>query len=675
MKKRIMLFLLIISFLIVNISIVFAVTTDVKAPTVSKIAFDKTTNLKPGDKVYLNTDMKDDISGIETAYLMVSRIILNNDTYYSNTEDQSQSLIVHFDEEKPYVIIPDTYKTGTYYVREIDMFDKEDNRSWFYTKEQLQFYKEMYDYLSSGNAGIILNEGTTFDSWLDNMTRNFEPEKTDISITFTVEGIAEDTESPFLAATNILPETINYSDTLTLEFKVSDNNNKMNISVGMSDGSSMQQYFDDTNTSIAKFDYKPYQNKTTGVVYIDYVIITDLFGNVAFYLRDGYDGNLAVDYYKNTCTVCESLGEIKFEVIDDGSLDETPPTLENVTINKNKFPVPSFAKIELEATDDKALSDEAYVSFKSGNKELSTILYLEEDGKYRGELDITQYAELGSYKLTDVVISDAAGNSLLYCNYDEKYKDKDLTIDLEFELTSKFTPDVTTSTISKDIIDIIKNADDKAKITIDATGNRIVKKEVFDAIKGTNKTIYIESNGIEWIFNGQDIKESKDIDVSLAVYYDYNYTDLDADKYSGKALILDFAPNGDLPGPATVRIKLDYTLRSYIGEEVFVYYYDPETDSNKVFSDIVGDSIVLNDNGWFEFKINHNSAYIFTQTKPNEKYVQKETTTIEVNKQTTTENKNTKLNKKLIIIIAISVLVVALALAIIIFIVVKRRKK
>ena len=222
MKKKILTIMMILSLLIVNIGIVFAVTTDVTAPTVNKLTFEESSNLKPGDKVYLNTDMKDDVSGIETVHIWVNRILINNDKYYDNIEEVSQGLEVHFDEEKPYVIIPETYRSGSYYVSEIDMYDKEDNRSWFYTTDQLQYFKEWYDYLSTGTAGAILNEGTTFDSWVDNLTANYEPVRTNISIKFTVEAGAEDTESPLMSSIGEIPETVNYSDSIKFEFKVSD---------------------------------------------------------------------------------------------------------------------------------------------------------------------------------------------------------------------------------------------------------------------------------------------------------------------------------------------------------------------------------------------------------------------------------------------------------------------
>ena len=216
----------------------------------------------------------------------------------------------------------------------------------------------------------------------------------------------------------------------------------------------------------------------------------------------------------------------------------------------------------------------------------------------------------------------------------------------------------------------IHDAKDDAVIAIDATGNPVVQKYIFEEIKGTNKTIHIESNGIEWIFNGKDIENVKDINTSIAVWYDYNYDNLESG-YLEKALILSFAENGQLPGMATVRIKLDYKLREYIGEEVYVYYYDKDDD--KMFTDILGDSIVLNDNGWFEFKISHNSDYILTNKKPDTKYIKEDKELIEANEEFVA-NKEKKSNKKLIIIVC-AIVAVLVVLGIVLVVLRKRNKK
>ena len=672
MKKRIGFVLIFILFMMIGLPVVSAVTTDTKAPTVSKLSFVNGSTVKPGDKVYLNTDIKDDVSGVATVYLWTSRKTVNNDSYYGNAEDVGQALKVEYDENNsPYVMIPSTYIGGSYYIREVELWDKEDNRSWYYTADQMKYFHEMYDYLSSGQASVTLLDDN-FDDWLDGMTGGFEPARSSISVKFTVEAPETDDEAPYVAAFDMKDQKVNYGDTYYFTLKVDDDSDReIYISVGLSNGVSMHQYFDVSKGSIATFEYTPYVHKTMGKISVEYVILEDIYGNTGFYLVDGYKGSLAVDYYKKICKTCESLRkDLYFEVIDDGTQDDEKPVLKDVKINKTEFPIPSFAKLELTATDNKKLANEAYVTFRSDNKELTATLYLQEDNVYRGELEISQYAEVGDYKLTDVSIGDAAGNGVLYCNYNQKYKDEDLDISLGFKLTSKFTPDVTTSTTDKEILQKIHDANDDAVIAIDATGNPVVQKYIFEEIKGTNKTIHIESNGIEWIFNGKDIENVKDINTSIAVWYDYNYDNLESG-YLEKALILSFAENGQLPGMATVRIKLDYKLREYIGEEVYVYYYDKDDD--KMFTDILGDSIVLNDNGWFEFKISHNSDYILTNKKPDTKYIKEDKELIEANEEFVA-NKEKKSNKKLIIIVC-AIVAVLVVLGIVLVILRKRNKK
>lgn len=679
MKKKLLKICLIMLVLIINIGIVFAVTTDTKAPTVTKLTFEKTADLKPGEKVYLNTDMKDDVSGIEKVYIWVSRLTLNNGTYYNNVEDVYQSLEVKFDDKKPYVIIPNVYISGTYYITEIDMFDTEDNRSYFYSKDQLKYFQEQYDYVSSGAAGVTLNEGTTFDSWVDNLTSNYEPVRTNIAVTFTVDAGSADTESPFLAATNINKDKIKYDESVTIDFKVSEDRHNMRVLIGYSSGVTTSTYFNDESGSIYQDVYTPSLHNSTGTIYVDYVILEDTSGNMAFYLRDKAKVDLALDYYQSNCQVCETLREIKFEVEKPTEIDEEPPVLVDVKINKNEFPVPAFAKIELKATDNKKLAYEAYVTFKSTEKEIGATLYLQEDGIYRGELDINQYAELGEYKLTDVVISDTSNNSTFYSSYEHKYRDKELTIDLGFKLTSKFEPTVTTSTIAKDMLEEIQNSAEDATIAIDATGNPIVKKEVFDAIKGTDRVIHIESNGIEWIFNGQDIGETKDIDVSLNIVYDYNSQEFEHDDIIGKSLLLEFADNGDLPATATIRVKLDYTLREYIGERVYIFYYNYDTKADYILYDVIGKSLEISEQGWFEFKINHNSTYLMTQSLVNPDFVTKDKVLIEQEKfeeeinNNKKEEKTEKNSKKEIIIGVVGVVVIAIGVTT--FIVLKNKKK
>ena len=50
--------------------------------------------------------------------------------------------------------------------------------------------------------------------------------------------------------------------------------------------------------------------------------------------------------------------------------------------------------------------------------------------------------------------------------------------------------------------------------------------------------------------------------------------------YIDKSVVILFKDNGELPGISTIRIKLDYVFRSYIGNKIYVYYYDENSKKN-----------------------------------------------------------------------------------------------
>ena len=674
MKKKMGFMLVLIMLIALGIHVVFAITADTKAPTVSYLTFDKET-VKPGDKIYLTTDINDDVSGIDSAYLTVKRIKENNGTYFRNTEDVNKALSVNYEGNRPFVIVPDNYIGGLYYIHEIKLTDKEGNQRYYYTKESSQFNRENYNYLLENN---YLYGNPSFDEWEDKLSGNFDIERSNISVKFTVEaqsGETTDQEAPYVAAFDMGNRKVNYSDTYQFTLKPFDDSNRpISISVGLSNGTSLSmEGFDISRNTIARFTFTPSQSKTIGKVSIEYVILTDIYGNTAFYLIDGYKGKLSYDYYQKICKRCEVLrNDLYFEVIDDGTKDDEKPVLKNVKIEKNEYPIPSFAKLELTATDNKKLADTAYVTFKNGSKEISAMLTLEEDNIYRGELDINQYSEIGEYKLTDVNISDAAGNGVIYSNYDHKYKDEDLKVNLSFKLTSIFTPDITTSTTDLHALQLIHDAKDDAIIAMDATSNPMVSKYIFGEIQGTNKELHIESNGVEWVFKGKDITQPKDIDTSMEIVFDYNFEDFDSSEYLEKALFLKFASNGDLPGIAGVRIKLDYAFRKYLGEKAYVYHYNP--DDTKIFTEINENILELNGNGWFVFRIKHTSTYVLSSKKPDQKYVKVDKEIVKINNELKANTKDEKDSKKCNLKICIALGIFAIIVIILIIVMIKKNK-
>ncbi len=627
MKNSVKLFIVLAITCMIGIKSVFAVTTDVNGPTLSYLTFASEDNsFKPGDKVYLNTDMADDVSGIRGAVLSTYKIGVSDESYYPTSDRYYQALSVGFERTRPFIIIPDTYVAGRYFVSSIDLYDNQDNRTHYYTKDQIQYYEEMYEY----NKDHYLFEN--FDAYLSNLTKDGSKILNNVSVVFTVSSDSDDTSAPILESFEISSQRINFSDTVYFNIKVRDES-LVHASIGLSNGTSIGFNINDNRVVTSSYQPKIGTQITLGKVYVSNIILEDIYGNLTFYLMKDYSGTLSVDYYKKKASIIEETDEDwYFEIIDDGSIylnDDTKPVLDKVVLKNSILSVPAYLQMELYAHDDGELAPTASVTFTSGEKKLSATLYLDEDGVYRGELDINQYAELGYYNLADVYLSDLAENHMYYSSYNTKYRDSDLASVIElvsFKVISKFTPDITTSSIASDLIEKIQNAADDAIIAIDATSDPIIKKELFEAIKGTNKVVHIESNSIEWVFEGKDIVEPKDIDVSLSVYNDYNYYDIQELEFAKKLLVLKFADNGELPGIATIRLKLDYQLRKYVGDTVFIYYFDQESGTNKTLTDILADPVTLNENGWFEFKISHNSVYLLSAEKVDEKYVKHETT-------------------------------------------------
>lgn len=233
-----------------------------------------------------------------------------------------------------------------------------------------------------------------------------------------------------------------------------------------------------------------------------------------------------------------------------------------------------------------------------------------------------EYADLnndGYYDLIDVdILSHCVAGAA---------KTGDLEFDLEFEVYANNIPDVITGTQAENLLESIKNAKDDAIIYVDATNDSIIKKEVFEAIKDTNKQLHIESSGIEWIFKGKDITNPKQIDTSISVLFDYDYNKTNMKDYIDKSVVILFKDNGELPGISTIRIKLDYVFRSYIGNKIYVYYYD----ENSKFEDVTGKELEISENGYFEFNIKHNSTYIMSSNKPDNKYISESKELVKIN--------------------------------------------
>ena len=339
-----------------------------------------------------------------------------------------------------------------------------------------------------------------------------------------------------------------------------------------------------------------------------------------------------INYYG--ATLPETVKGISFQYSNTESVDITAPILKSFSILSNQVETPGVIEAVAEAEDD--VSGVYYISvqFKGPNDKrvdvtLSPTYYdenmgrkLYEDGKLHGEIDINQYMPSGEYVLSSISLHDNAGNYINYYGATLPETVKGLSFNV---INTGRTPDVTTGTSNKNIVDQIKNSSTDSLIYVDYSSNSIVDSGVFEAIKGTDRTVVFESDGVQWIVNGKDVvsaTQNVDLKVSTVVAKDdySNQGEIQQITKGSNAYVLHFADNGVLPGKMKIRIKLDYSMRNYLGTSgIYLYYYDPVKKEMQT----IAENLDIEKDNYVEFEISHCSSYILNKGKlTNTKYIE-----------------------------------------------------
>ena len=417
-------------------------------------------------------------------------------------------------------------------------------------------------------------------------------------------------------------------------------------------------------------------------------VIVIFLGYIFIYKQNGKDSNSLIVLKGETLTGKELLKKISNENVDieqkitDGVVIDINKSMLDTDMyevvdvvylgnNKIKLVVKNKTIVEVVEKEEGVITEPETKKRKLGDIYYDDSIDIRDLVKYAQYVDglnalsssDLEYADLnndGYYDLIDVdILSHCVAGAA---------KTGDLEFDLEFEVYANNIPDVITGTQAENLLESIKNAKDDAIIYVDATNDSIIKKEVFEAIKDTNKQLHIESSGIEWIFKGKDITNPKQIDTSISVLFDYDYNKTNMKDYIDKSVVILFKDNGELPGISTIRIKLDYVFRSYIGNKIYVYYYN----ENSKFEEVTGKELEISENGYFEFNIKHNSTYVMSSNKPDNKYISKSKELVKINTSIKEENNN--IDYKLIYISLAVVIVLIIVIAIIINLNNKKKK-
>lgn len=226
----------------------------------------------------------------------------------------------------------------------------------------------------------------------------------------------------------------------------------------------------------------------------------------------------------------------------------------------------------------------------------------------------------GTYELGYAILKDENGEKYQFRkgsdNYGIKHFDFTSTITVSNTIADGDLLAFDNNKITDEIINKIKELEDNIVIEVNANENPIIRKETFDAIKGVNKTLIISYADYEWTFNGLDVENSKQVDVSTKIY---NVGDASfADGKVSNGLVLDFPENGDLPGKCLIKVYDTKFISNILHREnVNIYYYNDESG----MFELVESDLSYNDKGFYEFYIAHNSNYVMTSGKIDSKYV------------------------------------------------------
>lgn len=584
--KKITLILLMIILIICSIK-VKAETTDITPPVISSITANKT-EYNAGDTVSLNINISDDISGIYFAtVIMAPKDDINNLNHLiriSKSNLPNGTSVITGD------IAPGA-KEGKYVIRMIQVSD------W------------------GGNIEYFVNDNVSTDTAAKPLTfKNVE-----INVTNNIT----DKTAPVISNININKNQFNVGETFKVTMEIDDESPIKYAGIS------------------GDYGHAGFSN-VQGNVY-EAIIKLKKPGNLKFYVievTDIYNNSKRYVYKSGPEIISPEQNIIKDKSLDItviGEEDKTAPTIKSVEISKKEVKLPSKLEIKVNYKDNKA--NDIYMSHieiydvktKKRSKIYCTDGIRSDSYSQTCVINLKQYEDIGEYYVGKIYLEDNSNNI-------SEYLYENNTLDYySFKIIADTNSDNASSTISDKVDEVIINSKDDAVISIDSTRNKIVKKSIFDNIKGTNKTIIIESNGIQWIFNGSSIvNETKDINTEVNFYKLEEKNNKITDKIKKPTLVVSFASNGLLPGKCKVRIKADYTLQQYLGKEkLYVYYYN---ETEEQFSNVAS-KIKLTKDGYYEFYITHNSTYILTNDKPSSEYITKNDNAITYN-----ENINDDLN-------------------------------
>lgn len=505
MKKTCKILSIILIILIALTNIAYAVVEDTEAPVINSITMSSNT-VKAGEEIKFSINTTDNLSGTHT--IMIEWILDGTDGKNENQLiKEFRNISSDIFEES--FSIPITTLAGNWKTNALQIWDASSN------------YK-------------CISRGTN--------------DEFDIStLDITVQNNNEiDTEAPKLNSIKILEENYNVPCTVTIEADITDNvsetveaqidystqlpkkNNGSNVINGIA-YNELEGY--NCSFSLTKQETGKYQasitleNKYLSLLLLQ-VRLEDEAGN---YVNYTYHENELKEVYGNNNYVYLNTN---IDIIPKNyQKDTTAPVLKSFSHKKTTIQTPGLLETTfvIEEKESGMSNGMAYFKNEDGsyNKGQAINNAIASDGstlknQFVSKLEFTRYENPGTIYLYKVVFVDKAGNSITYSIEDGTLEKREIKVATD---DTKYT--LETSNTVADYIEQIAKLPEGSTVLCNIATNKIIKKELFDAIKGKNIKITFEdvygytydSKGIQWILNGKDIvNETKDIDMSINMW-------------------------------------------------------------------------------------------------------------------------------------------------------------
>lgn len=286
-----------------------------------------------------------------------------------------------------------------------------------------------------------------------------------------------------------------------------------------------------------------------------------------------------------------------YVLTNDGQLDKEAPIVNSIEYSKDKLNLQDKLEITLDAADDISGISNINAKLNIGEKSFtySFSKYDASDNKYILVINTEDYMYFKDLNIEYIEAIDYAGNL-------NKIKvNKNIPVTDESKIINDNTD------IQRVIEEIKASKDNEIKILI-KNKEKIVDKDIFKAIAGTDKIIsFVQEDGTVWTFKGKDIKNENLASIKLSVS---NVPTEEAKneilKLTDDAIFINFDHHGNLPGIALVKVKVDN--KDLIGKKLTLYYYNPETKEVEK----VSDNIVVDEDGYAIIEIDHCSDYFLS---------------------------------------------------------------